>query len=434
MSRRSDFVLSCWVTEAARSIVQGVRGQQEVSVKSAARARILASLCAAEKVKIIPGYASEHAGFLAQIAGSDDQMGALGMIFLHRIGAYIDAHTEELLGPQEHLKLKQLGAAEEDEVNQALMSGRLFPPPAPRWPEAPESKVAGRRRARFAILGDPHVGLSEENAPIISALEEMARAQADLVIAIGDLTRDGRQEHFFTARKILDQSPMPVAVTLGNHDLWARGEGPASGLERFTAAFDVKPYSVHEHNGVRMIVLNSADPARSPFSPYDMTTGQFKDELPQSVPGGTLPAEVTDWMKGLEAGPPTFIALHHPPYPYLGMPPLIFGLDEPSTGHLADLAARVRALAIFCGHSHRCHLSFLREVPVIEVASCNDWPFGYSMVEVTEEGWSFNLRPISHQPDMDPASHKDYLFRRYATGPQESRSFAAAFEDPSRQG
>ena len=122
--------------------------------------------------------------------------------------------------------------------------------------------------------------------------------------------------------------------------------------------------------------------------------------------------------------PPTFILLHHPPYPYLGMPPLVFGLDEGSTASLAELADRVDAKAIFVGHTHRCYLTDLDGTPVIEVASSSDWPFGYNIVEVTEGGWSFNLYPIDYDPQLDPLNHRDYLFRRYATGPEEARALA----------
>jgi hypothetical protein len=61
---------------------------------------------------------------------------------------------------------------------------------------------------------------------------------------------------------------------------------------------------------------------------------------------------------------------------------------------------------------------------MIEVASSNDWPFGYTMIEVTDRGWSFNLYPITYDAKLDPMNHRDYLFRRYATGPDEARAFA----------
>jgi predicted phosphodiesterase len=428
VSQLSDLLLSCWVVEAARSAVMASRGQDEAGVQTAARARILAKACHDDGVRIVPNYATLHSAFLGQVAGTDEEMGALGMIFLQRLGAYIDAHTKLLLSEEDHARLVELGQTELDEVNMALMSGRLTAPPPGEWPKAEERKAPGSVLARFAILGDPHVGLTETNESLVTALRHMAADGAEFVVANGDLTRNGDAEHFHLARKIFDEAGLDVMVTLGNHDLWG-GEGEQSlGMERFQAAFDGKPYGVRTQNGVRVIVIDSADPRRSPFPPFDMMMGEFKDAPPQTVPGGTFSPETIEWIRKLEPEGPTFIILHHPPYPFLGVPPLVFGLDQASTAHLAELAVRVGAKAIFAGHSHRCHLNYLEDVPVFELASASDWPFGYTFLEVTDQGWSLNLRPIEYDPELDPMSHRDYLFRRYATGPEEARSFVALNE------
>ena len=428
MSLSSDLLLSCWVGEAARSAVLASRGQQS-SVQTAARARILASACHREGIRIVPNYATRHSQFLHQVAGTDEETGALGMIVLQRFASYIDAHTKPLLTEEEHNKLVELGQAELDEVNMALMSGRLFPPPPAEWPATEESKAPGEVLATFGILGDPHVGLIETNESLITALDQMAKDGADFVVANGDLTKDGQAEHFHLAREIFDKAKVDVMVTLGNHDMWGRRGDESLGMERFQAAFDTKPCGVRTHNGVRVIVLNSADERRNPFPPFDMMTGEFKDVPPQTLPGGTFSEETVEWMRTLEPAGPTFITLHHPPFPFLGVPPLVFGLDQASTAHLAELAVRVDAKAIFAGHSHRCHLNYLEDVPVFELASASDWPFGYTMVEVTDQGWSLNLRPIEYEAELDPMSHRDYLFRRYVNGAVEARSFVATNAD-----
>jgi predicted phosphodiesterase len=424
MTLLDELLLSCWIVEAARSSVLERRGHPETSVRSAARARILASRCAAAGIKIEPALATEHAQFLSDVAGTDEEVGALGQIFLQRSAAYIDAHTKELLGEKEHRKLVELGAAELDEVNEALMAGRLLYPPPPEFPAAPVSKLGGEVIARFGILGDAHFGPAGSYEAVELALEEMSSAEADFIVALGDLTSEGQEEQFYTARKVLERWAVPVLATLGNHDMFGQEGGRSVGLERFTAAFATEPDAVHEHNSVRVIVLNSADPRISPFPPFDMMIGEFKDAPPNAVPGGTFSDRTLQWMRSIGPNGRTFILLHHPPYPYLGLPPLVFGLDQASTAALAELAERVDAQAIFCGHTHRCYLTDLDGIPVFEVASTNDWPFGYSMVEVTERGWSFNLYPIPYEADLDPMSHRDWLFRRYATGPTEARSFA----------
>ncbi|CAN5901598.1 hypothetical protein BH23ACT12_BH23ACT12_04050 [soil metagenome] len=428
MSQLSDLLLSCWVVEAARSAVMASRGQQEAAVQTAARARLLASACHNDGVRIVPNFATRHSEFLGQVAGNDEEMAALGMIFLQRLGAYIDGHTKILLNDADHNKLVELGQTELDEVNMALMSGRLLTPPPAEWPAAEDRRAPGKVLARFGILGDPHVGLTETNESVVTALEHMAADGADFVVANGDLTRNGEAEHFHLARQIFDQARLDVMVTLGNHDLWGGEADISLGMERYQAAFDGKPYGVRTENGVRVIVINSADPRRSPFPPFDMMMGEFKDAPPQTVPGGAFSSETVEWLRTLEPAGPTFVVLHHPPYPFLGVPPLVFGLDQASTAQLAELAVRVDAKAIFVGHSHRCHLNYLEDVPVFELASASDWPFGYTMVEVTDQGWSLNLRPIDYDAGLDPMSHRDYLFRRYATGPEEAHSFVSLNE------
>ncbi|MGH2768652.1 MAG: metallophosphoesterase family protein, partial [Actinomycetota bacterium] len=131
-----------------------------------------------------------------------------------------------------------------------------------------------------------------------------------------------------------------------------------------------------------------------------------------------------EWAAAIERGPPTFILLHHPPFPYLGFPPIVFGLDEAGTALLEDLAHRLGAWAIFCGHTHRCAASELAGTPVLEVPSVKEWPFGYGIVEVAGSGWSFNLRPITNSAAVAEFSPRaSLLFRRYARGPEEARAF-----------
>jgi predicted phosphodiesterase len=426
MTKLQDLLLSCWVVETARSMVFGAREQHAAESRSAARARILASRCAADGVQIKAEYAKGHAEWMMQVAGTEEETGVLGLIFLQRVGLYVDAHIGELLSEKDRLRLKELAEAEEDELNMALMSGGLKPPPPPEWPETAAVAAPGKLKARIGILGDPHVGPEGSNRMVTSAIRQLEEAGVDCAVAIGDLTENGDTEFFQRAKELFDQSSLPIAVTLGNHDLWATEGGRSVGLERFTKTFDRKPCSVTEIEGVRLIVLNSADPARSPYRPFELMTGEFKEDHPnQSVPGGTFDAETLEWMGKL--GPDsatTFIMLHHPPYPYLGMPPLVFGLDRPSTEVLAKLVLRTGAEAVFCGHTHRCAVTDFHGVPAVEVASSNDWPYGISVIELTDQGWSFNLRPISGEHPRPRDNHAGYLFRRYVVGPDEARAFA----------
>lgn len=106
-----------------------------------------------------------------------------------------------------------------------------------------------------------------------------------------------------------------------------------------------------------------------------------------------------------------------------GAPPLTFG--QASTRVLMDLARRTGAWAIFCGHTHRSARYKLRGIPVIEVPSVKDWPYGYGLVEVADRGWAYNLQPISDAELVASASTAAWLpLRRYAIGADDARAFA----------
>jgi hypothetical protein len=197
------------------------------------------------------------------------------------------------------------------------------------------------------------------------------------------------------------------------------------GLTRFQAAFGRAPYGVYEVGGVRLILISSADPSPSPYPPFDLLTGSFTDDPNEAVPGGTIAEDVREWASSLGPAGPTFIVLHHPGYPYLGFPALVFGLDQSSTEFLADLAEQTEAWGIICGHTHRSALSDLAGVPLIEVPSPKEWPYAYGFLEVSDEGWGFNLYPAGDEALVAEASlSANVLIRRYARGPDEARAFS----------
>lgn len=426
-----EVLLSCWMIEAARSSVLDGRGYQEPAVRAAERARILARECAAHGSRIRPDLAGRHAGWMGEVAGTTEETGAMGWFFLQRIGAYVDAHTNGIIPQEDHERLVRLGAVDAGEVEQALSEGGLPPPPPPEWPATPEAHPPGRTATRFGVMGDPHVGVEIAERMIPAAVADLNREEVAFSVALGDLTQNGRPELFVRARELLEELEAPYLVTLGNHDMWGSADGEA-GLDHFASAFGRLPYGIHEQDGVRVVVVNTADPAASPYPPFDLVSGSFTDDPNEAVPGGRIAEDVAEWMAGIEPGPPTFIILHHPPYPYTGFPPLVFGLDEGSTRHLAALAGRTGAWGIICGHTHRSAISDLAGTPVIEVPSVKEWPFGYGVVEVADEGWAFNLRPVTDEALVTEASARaSLLFRRYARGPDEARGFSGAAQSSS---
>lgn len=362
---------------------------------------------------------------MADVAGTVAETGAMGGFFLQRIGAYVDLHSEAVLPKGAWARLVDLGVADTKEVEEALNREGIPVPPPPEWPEAETAEAPGPVHTRFGIIGDPHVGSTKGDSFFMPVIEELNRREVDFSVAIGDLTQNGREDLFHQVRAGLDKLSAPYAVTLGNHDMWGGGTPTAMGLERFRASFNREPYGEFRTDRVRMILLCSADPRQSPFPPFDLITGTFTSDPKESIPGGTFSEEVVDFAASLEADIPTFIVLHHPPYPYLGFPALLFGLDEPSTAVLEALAIRVRAWGIICGHTHRCARSELAGVPVIEVPSPKEWPFGFGIVEVSDQGWAYNLQPVGSPELVAQSSFSaNAVIRRYARGPADARAFA----------
>lgn len=426
MTFESELTLALWTSEAARSIVLGMRGHTEASVRVAGRARILATRCSELGVALRPAYASEHARWMGEVAGMPDDTGALGWFFLQRMGAYVDLHSEAVLPKGYWVRLVDLGAQDAKEVAEKLMSDGLPPPPPPEWPRVPAAKAPGKVHTRFGIIGDPHVGSTMGDKFLPPVIDELNKQDLVFSVAIGDLTQNGREELFHKVKGELDLLTAPYLVTLGNHDMWGGGTPSAVGQERFQSVFGRKPYTVYDTGKVRVIVLNSADPRESPFPPFDLLTGTFTSDPNEAIPGGSFSEETIAFAGGIGDGSPTFIVLHHPPYPYLGFPAIMFGLDEPSTVVLADLAKRTNAWGIIVGHTHRSALSDLDGIPVLEVPSPKEWPYGYGIVEVSDGGWAFNLNPAGDEQLVAEASvAANAVIRRYSRGPDEARAFSA---------
>jgi len=73
------------------------------------------------------------------------------------------------------------------------------------------------RRLKIIQVSDIHFG-GENALATEAALECFHREQPDLVIAAGDLTRDGAVPEFDAAKAWLDRAPRPQLVAPGNHD------------------------------------------------------------------------------------------------------------------------------------------------------------------------------------------------------------------------
>lgn len=422
----SELALSLWVTEAARSTVLGVRGHTAAAARVSGRARILATRCSELGVGLEHAFVAEHTRWMGAVAGTVEETGSLGWFFLQRIGSYVDVHSESILPKGYWARLVELGAPDAKDVEEALNRDGIPMSPPPEWPDVAPAEAPGTVHTRIGIIGDPHVGSRNGDKFVPPVLAELNRMGVDCSIAIGDLTQNGKLELFQSAKNLLETLEAPYQVILGNHDMWGGGTAEAVGIDRFNRVFNRPTYGVHQSGPVRIILLNSADPAPSPFPPFDIITGGFTNDPKESIPGGSFSPDMIEWASalGYQEGP-TFIVLHHPPYPYLGFPALVFGLDQPSTETLTDLVIRTKAWGVIAGHTHRSALSELAGVPVLEVPAPKEWPYGFGLLEVSDTGWAFNLLPIKQPELVEQASFSaNVVVRRYSRGTDEARAFS----------
>ncbi|MBU8544135.1 MULTISPECIES: phosphodiesterase [Roseomonadaceae] len=174
-------------------------------------------------------------------------------------------------------------------------------------------------------------------------------ADAAFVVLTGDLTHGGEPGGYAAARAILAEMPMPLHVTIGNHDSRAA----------FRAAFPHVPVS--ECGFVQ--------------DAFDTPEGRFillDTHEPQQAEG-RLCAQRLAWLERAlrTSSGPVFLGLHHPPFRVgLGRMDRIRLRDgESLLGVLRPHLGRVRHM--FVGHLHRALAGSWHGVPFSGVRGTN---------------------------------------------------------------
>jgi 3',5'-cyclic AMP phosphodiesterase CpdA len=111
-------------------------------------------------------------------------------------------------------------------------------------------------------ISDPHFGT--EQAPVVEALVELARAQPpDLVVLSGDITQRARPAQFRAARALVDRLGAQLLAIPGNHDiplsLWQRLVQPYA---RHSAAFGADLQPVFSSPELLVVGVNTTRPYR----------------------------------------------------------------------------------------------------------------------------------------------------------------------------
>lgn len=164
--------------------------------------------------------------------------------------------------------------------------------------------------------------------------------RADLVLFTGDVTENGLPGQYATAREVLDEFDLPIAVIPGNHD---RRETFAAGFagSRATVGTGAFLHFTLDDWPLRIIAL-------------DTLSGPGESR-------GLLCEDRLDWIADRLAEEPdrdTVIFMHHPPFS-TGIGFMDSIACENGDRLAALVAAHGRVLRVACGHVHRpIHLGF----------------------------------------------------------------------------
>lgn len=422
-----DLLRACWIVEQARSSVYESWSEQDdrypdSATRSARRAEIIGGALQRAGAEPDENLVEPHTGWMTNLVG--DEPSGLAPLLLVRLGDWVEAHVAILL--DEGLdELKRLGETER--------GGLSFPgslPPAPGFEpfEVPEVEAPGDILFRFGILGDTHIGSLGAEPRVRAAIGDLNSSGVELVIQLGDLTDEGSPQEFALAEEVLASLEMPFATMMGNHDVLARHEGRLAGRELYGTHFGREPDGVMlEHKGFRFAVLDSVEHESSPFAPFDLVAGRFVEGPGGAVVRGSLTPPQHDLLADVASpgGEPAFVFLHHPPQPFTGFPPVLFGLRDEDSGRLHATVDSGNVWGIFAGHTHRnARTRDYDGVPAQEVGIPRDFPFGYAIVDVTAYGYAYRFHQISDESLLREGYEKtSALHRRYGGGTPSERAF-----------
>jgi hypothetical protein len=425
-----DLLRSSWIIERARARVYLQWGAEE--------ARFAASAARAEERAEIVGQALDgaggrrdealvepHARWIENIIGREPGRVTFGDFFLVRLGDWVQAHTGGLLANTP--RMVQLG---QEEAEGLSFPNELPPPPPFEAVTAPALEAPGEVRFRFAILSDLHVGSLDRDAMAFAAVDDINASGSDLVIQLGDITDHGNREEFEGAARLLQRLEIPCTTMMGNHDVFSFHEERLLGRELYQGSFGREPDGVlFEHKGIRFAVLDSAEHAVSPFPAFDLLSGSFLDEPGGGIARGSLTPVQHEILAAVAApgGGPAFVFLHHPPQPFTGFPPVLFGLRDADSGRLHAVVDSGNVWGIFAGHTHRNArtLTYPGGIPAHEVAIPRDFPFGYGLIDVTDNGYLFRFVQISDRDLLMSAYERTgEIQRRYSRGSDNDLAFS----------
>jgi 3',5'-cyclic AMP phosphodiesterase CpdA len=165
---------------------------------------------------------------------------------------------------------------------------------------------------KLVQVSDIHFG-GEHKAAVEAAVERINAEQPDLVIAAGDLTKDGKDSEFDAAQAWLARLPRPQLVTPGNHD--TPFVGPREILNRIVA-----PWRRYERRFGDRKNSDWDDPRATIAAMNSARAFQLRLNWSKGAVSRSQVREVCADLKEAAPGAVKIVVCHHPLIEMLGGP------------------------------------------------------------------------------------------------------------------
>ncbi|MEX2393586.1 MAG: metallophosphoesterase [Actinomycetota bacterium] len=403
---------SCYVIEQARANVQRLWGGDflEDEQRTRQRAERLKQLLTDRGFRVPDDVVEAHTAWFTSLCGKRPDEVFLGAAVLHTFGRWSDGFAAPYLDDLDDFKALGKEHARYELDFQPVTEDLTLLEPL----ELPEGR-------RFVILTDIHIGSHKRDALLKIVVDDINAISPEFVIVPGDITEDGEPEQFLEVKRLLDSLDCPYYVVPGNHDVIQRSTREPRAPEFWKAAFGEEP---HDHfleiGDLQIALVDSTDPTASPFPDWDVANGKFGEGIAAGVDSGSFrPGQAQAIADALDKKRPSLVVQHHEVHPFPGFPPVKFALREEDAAEELDALKDHRLVALIAGHTHRsARLKVRNDVTMLEIPSMKDWPFGFSVAGVGEDGVHVVFRQLSDRNAVwDIARNLIPIALRFALGP-----------------
>lgn len=125
------------------------------------------------------------------------------------------------------------------------------------WPGALQAGIFGwgnHRDFKFIVVNDLHYLDDECGHWLEGVVSQMKTHAAELCLVVGDVTDDGKLEHFAATKEVFTRLGVPVYPVIGNHDYLTPSDRSA-----YMDAFPKRLNYHFEHHGWQFVGLDSSE-------------------------------------------------------------------------------------------------------------------------------------------------------------------------------